>query len=83
MAAEISPQGKFYKQGKAVISELLKEGAISSHTYWKIVGNKEIGEEMLQKNVFSHHFQGNYITFQSTPIQRYCGVSTQGGVSTT
>ena len=70
--AGMLPQGKFYKQGKAVISRLLREGAISDSTYWAIVGNEEIGEEMLQKNVFSHHFYADIITFQSTPMQQYC-----------
>jgi hypothetical protein len=66
------PKGKFYDQGKAIISRLLREGAISNRTYWDIVGNREIGEEMLQKNVFSHHFYANVISFQSTPMQQYC-----------
>ena len=31
----------------AIISRLLREGAISDRTYWAMVGNEEIGEEML------------------------------------
>jgi len=65
------PGDEFYNQGQAVISRLLREGAISDRTYWAVVGNRKIGEEILQKNVFSHHLYGN-ITFQSTPMQRYC-----------
>lgn len=74
----MSPEGKFYEQGKAIISRLLKEGAISNRTYWDIVENEEIGEEMLQRNVFSHHFDADCITFQSTPIQRYCEQQSEG-----
>ena len=71
--AGILPEGEFYKQGKAVINKLLKESAISDRTYWSIVGDEKIGEEMLQKNVFSHHFYADDdLTFQSTPVQRYC-----------
>jgi hypothetical protein len=69
--AGVVPEGKFHKQGKAVIGRLLREGAISNRTYWDLVEN-EVGEEMLQKNVFSHCFYGDYITFQSTPMQRCC-----------
>jgi len=65
-------QGKFYKQGEAIISRLLREGAISDRTYWAVVGNRKIGEEILQKNVFFHHLYADNITFQSTPMQRYC-----------
>ena len=68
------PGDRFYKEGKAVIAKLLEEGAISYKAYWAIVGNKEIAEEMLQNNVFSHHFYADTITFQSTPIQQYCEV---------
>jgi hypothetical protein len=63
------PGGEFYNQGQAVISRLLREGAISDLTYWAVVGNGEIGEEILQKNVFSHHLYADNITFQSTPMQ--------------
>src|SRR4051812_39751935 len=70
------PEGKFYKQGKAIITKLLKEGVISDRTYWATVGNEEIGEEVLQKNVFSHHFLADDFTFQSTPMQRFCEEST-------
>jgi hypothetical protein len=71
--AGIMPEGRFYKQGGTIVNKLLKEGAISYRAYCAMVGNEEIGEEMLQKNVFSHHFTAaNNITFQSAPMQRYC-----------
>jgi hypothetical protein len=66
------PEGKFYKQGKAIISRLLKESAISDRTYRDIVGDENIGEEILQKNVFSQHLYADDITFQSALMQRYC-----------
>ncbi|KAI9782085.1 MAG: hypothetical protein M1839_005431 [Geoglossum umbratile] len=66
------PGGEFHKQGKAIISKLLKENVISNYTYWTTVGDDKIGEEMLQKNVFSYHFSAGNVTFQSTLMKRYC-----------
>jgi hypothetical protein len=71
-AAEMLPGGKFYKQGRVIISKLLKENAIPDYTYWAAVEDNEIGEKMLQKNVFSHHFYADNVTFQSTLMKRYC-----------
>ncbi|KAI9779927.1 MAG: hypothetical protein M1839_007083 [Geoglossum umbratile] len=71
-AAGVLPGDKFYKQGKAIISKLLKENAIPDYTYRAMVGDNEIREKMLQKNVFSHHFHTDNITFQSTLMKRYC-----------
>ncbi|KAI9773191.1 MAG: hypothetical protein M1840_008312 [Geoglossum simile] len=70
-AAKMLPRGEFYKQEKAIISKLLKENAISNDTYWAIARDK-IEEKMLQGNVFSHHFDADNITFQSTLMKRYC-----------
>jgi hypothetical protein len=64
--------GEFYKQGKVVINKLLKESAISYPVYWVMVGDGKIEEKMLQKNVFSHHYNADVITFQSTPMKQYC-----------
>jgi len=72
--AGMQPRGKFYKQGKTIISKLLKENAISDYTYWAAAEDDEIGEKMLQGNVFSHHFYANNVTFQSTLVKRYCEV---------
>ena len=66
------PGDEFYKQGKAIISKLLKENAIPSYTYRAIVGDNIIGDKMLQTNVFSHHFDADNVTFQSTLMKRYC-----------
>jgi hypothetical protein len=71
-AAGVLPGDKFYKQGKAIISKLLKENAIPDYTYRAMVGDNEIREKMLQKNVFSHHFHTDNVTFQSTLMKRYC-----------
>ncbi|KAI9765466.1 MAG: hypothetical protein M1839_005497 [Geoglossum umbratile] len=70
-AAKMLPGGEFHKQEKAIIGKLLKENDISDDTYWAIAGD-EIGEKMLQGNVFSHHFDADNITFQSTLMKRYC-----------
>jgi hypothetical protein len=61
--AGMLPRDEFHNQGKAIISRLLREDAISNSTYQAVVGNKKIGEEMLQKNVFPHHFYANNIAF--------------------
>jgi hypothetical protein len=70
-AAKMLPGGAFHKQEKAIIGKLLKENDISDDTYWAIAGD-EIGEKMLQGNVFSYHFDADNITFQSTLMKRYC-----------
>ncbi|KAI9770608.1 MAG: hypothetical protein M1840_003200 [Geoglossum simile] len=70
--AGMLPRGECYKQGKVVIGNLLKEGTISDDTYWAVVGDNKIGEKMLQKKVFSHHFYADNITFQSTLMKQYC-----------
>ncbi|KAI9773369.1 MAG: hypothetical protein M1840_007584 [Geoglossum simile] len=71
-AAGVLPGDKFHKQGKAIINKLLKENAISDYTYRAMVGDNEIREKMLQKNVFSHHLDADNVTFQSTLMKRYC-----------
>jgi hypothetical protein len=64
--ARMLPGGEFYNQGQAAIDRLLRYGAISGRTYWAVIKKKKIGEEILQKNVFSHHPYPDNITFQST-----------------
>jgi hypothetical protein len=71
-AAGMLPRDEFYKQRKVIISKLLKENAIPYHAYRAVVGDNEIGKKMLQRNVFSHHFYANNITFQSTLVKQYC-----------
>ena len=70
--AGMLPGGESYKQGKAVIGKLLEKNVISDDTYRAIVEDGRIRENMLQNNVLSHHFYADSITFQSTPMQRYC-----------
>ncbi|KAI9781738.1 MAG: hypothetical protein M1839_005731 [Geoglossum umbratile] len=71
-SARMLPGDEFYKQGKAIINKLLKENAIPNYTYWAMVGDNAIGDRMLQTNIFSHHFDANNVTFQSTLMKRYC-----------
>jgi hypothetical protein len=71
-AAGMLPRDEFYKQGKVIISKLLKENAIPYHAYRAVVGDNKIGEKILQRNVFLHHFYANNVTFQLTLVKRYC-----------
>jgi hypothetical protein len=66
------PNGKFHKESKNVINRLLEEGEISHETYYAMVGNPGIAEEMLQQNVFAYHFLTGTIMFQSAPMEMYC-----------
>jgi hypothetical protein len=70
-AAEMLPRGKFYKQERVIISKLLKKNTISDYTFWALVEDNEIGEKILQKNVFSYHFYADNVTFQSTLMKQY------------
>src|SRR5271155_3233973 len=69
--AEILPHDRYHKEGATIIRELLKEGSISNKAYFNLVGY-EIGDELLEKNVFAPHFDSGKITFQSTVMARFC-----------
>jgi hypothetical protein len=69
--ADISGTGRHHKEGKAVISELLKEHSISKEKFIELTGAKA-GAELLEKNAFALHFDSNEVTFQSTLMKRVC-----------
>jgi hypothetical protein len=74
-SAGVLRRGLFYTQGKAVITRLLEEGAISFEAYHDIVENREIAEALLEGNfLLSYHFDIGKVTFQSTLVERYCSV---------
>ncbi|KAI9773083.1 MAG: hypothetical protein M1840_008204 [Geoglossum simile] len=75
-SAGMLPGGECYERGRLIIAKLLKENAISDDTYRAAVGDNEIGEKILRKNIFSHHFNADNITFQSTLMKRYCELHT-------
>jgi hypothetical protein len=50
---------------------ILKEGYIPNEAYQELV-ECEIGEKLLEKNVFAYHFCSKRITFQPTLMKRFC-----------
>ena len=69
--AEILSELRYHVQGAAVISALLEKGSISEEEYMALTG-RQIGEKLLEANVFAFHFDSSQITFQSTLIRRLC-----------
>ena len=71
-AAGILPDSPHHKQGAAVISKLLEEGSgsLSQNDYFALTG-REVGEKLLEANVFAFHFRSKRVTFQST-LKRVC-----------
>ena len=54
-----------------IIGELLKKGSITSESYFDLVGY-DIGNKLLETNVFALHFESGQVTFQSTLMARFC-----------
>jgi len=52
----------YYKEGMAIVRELLKKGSISLNAYYNLVGIKT-GGKLLETNVFAFHFNSGEITF--------------------
>ena len=61
----------YHEEGAAVIHELLTKESIPYTTYSDLV-SLEIGDKLLESNVFAHHINSDEITFQSTLIRRFC-----------
>ena len=70
--AGISPGSNYHKQGVAVIRGLLKKGYMDEDGFFASVGGCEIGDKLLDANVFAFHFNSNEVGFQSTLMSRYC-----------
>jgi hypothetical protein len=70
-SAEIVPGRRYHDDGAVIIRELLKKGSISNRTYYGLV-KADIGDELLEKNVFAKHVNSGEVTFQSTPVKRVC-----------
>ena len=70
-SAEILPGHCYYKEGAAIIRELLKKESISDDTYYGLVG-VGAGAKLLKTNVFAMHVNSRGITFQSTVMKRFC-----------
>ena len=70
--AKILPRRSHYhKAGSVIIRELLKKRCISEDTYYDLVG-PDIGNMLLETNVFAYHVKSHEISFQSTVMKRYC-----------
>ena len=69
--AEVLPGCRYHKDGAGIIRELLKKGFISKETYYDLVGI-EIGDKLLETNVFAFHINSGEITFPSTVMKRFC-----------
>ena len=70
--AEILPRRSHYHEaGSVIIRELLKKRCISEDTYYDLVG-PDIGNMLLETNVFAYHIKSKEISFQSTVMKRYC-----------
>jgi hypothetical protein len=70
-SAGILPGRCYHKDGAKVIRELLKQGSIPEETYIHLVG-ADIGDKLLETNVFAFHFNSQEVTFQSTAVKRFC-----------
>jgi hypothetical protein len=70
-SAEILPKHHYHKEGAMIIRELFKKGSISDDTYYSLVG-VDIGDKLLETNIFAFHFDSREITFQSIVMKRFC-----------
>jgi hypothetical protein len=71
--ARVLPDGLFHREGGETIARLLEDGgAISYETYVQTVKKEEIAKTLLQGNLFSYHLNSRTVTFQSTPMEKYC-----------
>ena len=69
--ANVLPKQRYHKEGATIIHELLEKGSISSDRYFDLIG-REVGNMLLETNVFAQHFSLETITFQSTLIAQAC-----------
>jgi len=69
--AQVLPNYRYHKEGATIIRELLEKGSMSSKRYFGLLG-PEVGNMLLETNVFAQHFGLGTITFQSTLIAQAC-----------
>ena len=69
--AMVLPNYRYHKEGATIIHELLEKGSISSDRYFDLIG-REVGNMLLETNVFAEHFRFGTITFWSTLIAQAC-----------
>jgi hypothetical protein len=70
-SAEVLSDSRYHKDGAKIIHELIKKGSISENAYYSLIG-RDIGNKLLEKDIFAYHFNSGEITFQSTVMKRYC-----------
>jgi hypothetical protein len=71
MYANIFPGSKCHKEGALVASALLEKEFLLDDEYFALTGH-DIGQKLLEENVFAFHFDSNMVTFQSTLMKRFC-----------
>ena len=69
--ANVLPKQRYHKEGATIIRELLEKGSMSSKRYFDLL-DPEVGDTLLETNVFAQHFASRTITFQSTLMARVC-----------
>lgn len=70
-SADIFPSYPRDKEGAKVIRQLLQKGSMSDVAFSKLVG-ADVGNRLLESNVFAYHLKSQEITFQSTVMKRFC-----------
>lgn len=68
---KILPKRSLYRDGAVIIRKLLREGSISRNAFYDLV-SADVGDQLLESNVFAYHIYSQEITFQSTLMKRYC-----------
>ncbi|KIX04022.1 uncharacterized protein Z518_07575 [Rhinocladiella mackenziei CBS 650.93] len=71
LSAEVLPHRRYHKEGAVIIRELLKNGTVLWDTFYDLVG-ANIGDKLLEANIFALRFNSEEITFLSTVMKRYC-----------
>jgi hypothetical protein len=69
--SEMLPGSRYHREGAAVVSRLLENGSLSGNECFKLTG-REIGQKLLESNVFALHFISGQVTFQSMLMKRAC-----------
>ena len=63
--AELLSHDRYHKDGATIIRELLKKESISDEAYFDLIG-REVGNKLLEANVFALHVDSHRVTFCQT-----------------
>ncbi|KAF0451241.1 P-loop containing nucleoside triphosphate hydrolase protein [Gigaspora margarita] len=61
--AQMIKSKRNHVSGKVIVQEMLKNKKIGLNTFIKLVNNKQMGDELLQANVFSYNPESRTVTF--------------------